>query len=173
MRALLYQREIRLYGWPEFFLCSNAGIGNRFVKIITVSGSHSGVGKTFLAGRLLRKLKGWSGLKVTVVKEGPCPRKIACGICQRQEAPFNIISAPRIINQKGKDTQRMKLAGAKKVLWLKAKPEGLKIGLKKALERFKNVPGVVIEGTSILKYLKPDLSLFINSKGKIKLTECS
>ncbi len=142
------------------------------MKIITVSGAHSGIGKTTLTEYLLRQLKNWSALKVTVAKDGPCPRKISCGVCAEQKSIFNIISASRIINQKGKDTQKMKAAGAKKVLWLKARPSGLKEGLREALKRFKDSQGVVIEGNSVLKYLKPDLGIFITEKRRIKLSRC-
>lgn len=134
------------------------------MRIITVSGSRSGAGKTSRVEKILKQLKNWSALKVTVVKDGPCPRKTPCGVCEEQIAPFSIISKSSIINQKGKDTQRMKAAGAKKVLWLKAKPSGLQKGLKKALGMLKNNEGVVIEGTSVLKYLKPDLKIFIGDK---------
>lgn len=143
------------------------------MRIITVSGAHSGIGKTTLVEYILKPLKNWSCLKVTVIKDGPCPRNISCGVCEQPSAPFSIVSKPSIINQKGKDTRRMREAGAKNVLWLKATPFGLKDGLKKALQKFKNTEGVVIEGTSILKYLKPDLGLFINERGKIKLLKCS
>lgn len=129
--------------------------------IITVSGAHSGIGKTFLVEKLLRQLVGWSAIKVTTIKKGPCPKEIACGVCERQEKSFTIISDAKTINQKGKDTQRMKQAGAKRVLWLRARPEGLRKGLKEALKNCKGGPGVIIEGTSVLRYVKPDLSLYI------------
>lgn len=142
------------------------------MKIVTVSGAHSGIGKTTIVEQILRQLKGWSALKVTVVKKGHCPRTVTCGICEQQTVTFSIIADSRIINQVGKDTQRMKQAGAKKVLWLRAKPEGLKAGLKQALKSFKDSSGVVIEGTSILKCLRPDLGIFIDSKKKIWLLKC-
>lgn len=151
------------------------------MRVITVSGERSGVGKTAVVEFLLRQLEGWSALKVTAIKDGPCPKKISCGVCKRQHMPFSIISAPRVISRKGKDTQRMKAAGARKVLWLKAKPSGLKEGLRKALERFNGSKGVIVEGTSVLKYLKPDLGIFITGKGpstgsgqcRIRLRKCS
>lgn len=133
------------------------------VKIITVSGAHSGVGKTAVAVALLKMLKGWAALKVTVIKEGPCPRKNPCGVCEKNNRPFSIVSDPKVINQKGKDTERMKSGGARRVLWLKATPAGLEGGLKAALRRLKDSKGVVIEGTSVLKYIKPDLGVFIGS----------
>lgn len=134
------------------------------MKIITISAAHSGLGKTTLVEKLLERLKGWSALKVTVIKKGPCPRENPCGVCEDQKAPYVIISDPKMINQEGKDTQRMASAGAKKVLWLKATPAGLNDGLKEALRKFSATPGVVIEGTSILRYLKPDLGIYIAKK---------
>lgn len=140
------------------------------MKIITVSGSNSGVGKTTFVEKILRQHKNWSALKVTVVKDGPCPRKAPCGVCDGLKTSFSIISKPSIIGQIGKDTQRMKAAGAKKVLWLKAKPSGLKKGLKTALGMFKNTKALVIEGTSVLKHLKPDFKVFIRPGFKIRCT---
>lgn len=138
------------------------------MRIITVSGEHSEIGKTTVAELLLNQLKNWSALKVTVIKDGDCPRKKSCGVCARQNRPFSIISGSRVINRKGKDTRRLKAAGAKKVLWLKARMPGLEDGLKKALKRFKGADGVIVEGTSVLKYLKPDLGIFIAEKSRKK-----
>jgi len=141
--------------------------------IITVSGSSSGVGKTKMVQNLLKTLKGWSAIKVTVVKDGACPRRMPCGVCESQKKPFTIITDPRIIGEKGKDTRRMKMAGARKTLWLKAKPAGLKEGIGKALKKLKDSPGIIIEGTSVLKYLRPDVGIFIDSKRRIRMLKCS
>ncbi|MBI5123918.1 MAG: hypothetical protein HZA72_00690 [Candidatus Omnitrophica bacterium] len=141
--------------------------------IITVSGSSSGVGKTKLVQNLLKVLKGWSAIKVTVVKDGACPRKAPCGVCESQKRPFTIITASRIIGEKGKDTYRMKMAGAKKTLWLKAKPAGLKEGITKALKKLKGSPGIIIEGTSVLKHLRPDLGLYVDRNGETRIIICS
>ncbi len=135
------------------------------MKTIVISGEKSGVGKTFLAQRLLRSLEGWSALKVTVSKVGGCPNGKNCGICGEIKKPFYIVKDKDIINQAGKDTARLKEAGAKEVIWLKARPEGLRNGLKKAFSEFSGCRGMVIEGTSVLKFLKPYLNIHVNSKG--------
>lgn len=126
---------------------------------------------------LLKELKGWSGLKVTVLHNGPCPTARDCGACDEIGSKFSIVSDKNIIEEKGKDTQRLKAQGAKEVLWLKAKPEGLKEGLKKAIAKFsakggtayggKNPRGIIIEGNSVLKYLKPDLAIFVKRKSSL------
>lgn len=131
------------------------------MRTIVISGEKSGIGKTYLAERLLNNLKGWSALKVTVKKNGACRSIKNCGLCQSITKPFDIIKDKNIINQSGKDTSRLKNAGAKEVIWLKAKPEGLREGLKKAFAEFSKCPGIVIEGTSVLKFLKPDLNLHV------------
>lgn len=139
------------------------------MKIIVVSGSGSEVGKTFLAEQLLRNLSDWSALKVTVSKEGTCPHQKSCRVCPEIEEPFYIIRDEKIINQPGKDTARLKAAGAKQVIWLKASLKGLKDGLEKALLEFAHCAGLVIEGTSVLKFIKPDINIHILKRGNYKI----
>ncbi len=137
------------------------------LKTITISGSHAKVGKTVLAERLFKILKGWSGLKVTLTHNGICPTGKNCGACDELDSEFSIVSDKDRLNEKGKDTQRFKKAGARKVLWLRAKPEGLKKGLKKAVSMFKGAKGLIIEGTSVLRYVKPDLAILVKKKNSI------
>lgn len=152
----------------EFFLCSDERAGNRGIKIITVSGAHSGVGKTKVAQMLLKRLKGWSALKVTVThRQGICPARKDCHACDELHSDFAVISEQGIIETKGKDTQRLRAAGAKKVLWLKSKPSALRKGIKQALSLFKKAKGLIIESNSALRYLKPDLALFVKRKDSI------
>lgn len=135
------------------------------VKIITVSGAHSGAGKTMVIERLLESLKGWSCLKVTVLHSGACPAARDCGACDELPSKFSIIGDKERIDEKGKDTERFKKAGAGEVLWLKIPPRYLKEGLAKAISRFKKRKGIIIEGTSVLKHLKPDLAIFVRKNG--------
>ena len=126
------------------------------------------MGKTQVAEVLLKKLKDWSALKVTVThRHGFCPVHKDCHTCDELRSDFSIIGRKGIIEAKGKDTQRLKSAGAKEVLWLKAKPEALERGIKKAISLFKKTKGLIIESNSALKYLKPDLALFVKKKDSI------
>lgn len=136
------------------------------MKIITVSGTHSGIGKTTFVEGLLKKLKGWSCLKVTVMHKGSsCPINRNCGACDKLDSEFRIVTDEKILSQKGKDTYRFKKAGAKKVVWLKAQTEeGLRQGLKKAMDGLAGGRGLIVEGTSALRYLNPDLAVFIIQK---------
>ncbi|MDP3731832.1 MAG: hypothetical protein Q8R31_02205 [Candidatus Omnitrophota bacterium] len=131
------------------------------MKVITISGAHSNIGKTTVVERLLGIFKGWSCLKVTTLHNGLCPTGRDCGACDKLSSRFSIVSDKEIIEKPNKDTWRFKKAGAKDVLWLRAKPEGLRQGLKQALFKMRSARGIIIEGTSILKYLKPDLAIFV------------
>ncbi len=108
-------------------------------------------------------LKGWSCLKVTVMHKGAsCPIGRNCGACDELDSKFSIVTDRKILSQKGKDTYRYKKAGAKRVLWLKAQTkDGLKQGIKKAITMFDKSRGLIIEGTSVLKYLNPDLAVLL------------
>ncbi|MFC1623987.1 hypothetical protein ACFL28_01520 [Candidatus Omnitrophota bacterium] len=137
------------------------------MKTIVISGSHSNIGKTSLAERFIRILPNWSALKITVVrKSSRCPRDVDCGVCSKLKGDFDIVSEAKIINEKHTDTCRMKKAGAKKVIWLKASLKGLKEGLKKALYRLRDSEGVVIESTTVLKYIKPNLAIYLKGNAK-------
>lgn len=131
------------------------------MKTITISGAHSNIGKTSLAEEILSSQGGWSALKVTVKTGSGCPRNKICGVCEEIKGKFVIVTDEKIIDQDGTDTARLKKAGAEKVIWLKADRKGLKEGLKRSLGMLKGSKGVVIEGTSVLKYIRPDLSIYL------------
>lgn len=135
------------------------------MKTIVISGAHSSIGKTLFAEELLHRLDNWSALKVTVKKGSRCPRREAnCNVCAELKQDFEIVKNKRIISQKGSDSARLLEAGAKKVIWLKSSSSGLKAGLEKALVQLKSAEGVVIEGTSVLKYIKPNLAIYLKDK---------
>ncbi len=140
------------------------------MKTIVIAGAHSNVGKTTMAERLLKKLPGWSALKVTVSHQGrgpkkeKCPRNKGCRACTSFKGDFDIVTDKRIINRKGKDTARLKRAGAKKVVWLRSTLKGLKAGLKMSIRELRDSEGLVIEGNSVLEHLKPDITIFIKGR---------
>ena len=142
------------------------------MKTIVISGSHSNIGKTSLIEEMLRSLKGWSALKVTVkhARRNPsstineksrCPRQKSCGVCSEIKRDYTIVKDKKIINQSETDTARMRKAGASRVIWLKASIENLKNGLSKALDKLKDTEGVIIEGNSAMRYIKPDLAIYL------------
>lgn len=167
---LIIFRNCSIISKNTYVIMGENGVRNG-VKTIVVAGAHSGIGKTLVAEELVHKLANWSALKVTVQRKSSCPRKQSnlhlfrsrnkCNICTELKQDFEIIKAQKIINQKGTDTARLQKAGAKKTIWLRASLGGLKAGLKKAFYQLRDSEGIVIEGTSVLKYIKPSLAIYL------------
>ena len=126
------------------------------MKLISVAGTSSNVGKTAVCESLLRYLSdpgnknntfvtgNVSALKITTRHQGFCSRG-SCGVCDSIKYPFVIVEDDPTINQEGKDTARLKGAGARKVVWLLSFPETLADGVSAALDYFDTDETVVIE----------------------------
>ncbi len=122
------------------------------LKIISVTGAQSGVGKTTLSSILLRALRGFGAIKFT-----------------KTPVYTSLIDDETIIRQEGKDTAIMRQAGAEKVLWIKSPSAGLHEVLNIAIEKMIGLKGVVIEGNSPLDFLNPSLVIFIiGQNGEVK-----
>jgi len=119
------------------------------MKIVVISGAHKGVGKTALACKVLKNLKGFGAIKTTVSKEN-------ISITAKEEA----------IKTPGKDTALLKEAGAEKVVLVSSPRKDLDWALKVALDMVSGCKGVIIEGTSVLDYIKPDVAILIKARGK-------
>lgn len=114
------------------------------MKIISVTGAHSGVGKTSLAALLLREIEGLSAIKVTGT-----------------ELFTSITTEDEVISESGKDTAVLKESGAGSVVWVKSTRRDLKECLTQALSMVGNCNGVIVEGNSPIEYIKPDLIIFV------------
>jgi molybdopterin-guanine dinucleotide biosynthesis protein len=122
------------------------------LKIIAVTGAHSGVGKTTLSSILLKSLRGFGAIKFT-----------------KTPLYTSLIDDEAVIKQKGKDTAILLEAGAEKVLWIKSPYDGLHKVLDIAIEKMNGLKGVVIEGNSPLDFLNPSLVIFIiGHNGEVK-----
>ena len=113
-------------------------------RIVTVSGSQSGVGKTSLAEIVLRSLSDFAAIKVTITDKA--------GMVTDDERE---IMVPRT------DTWRMKESGAVQVVWIKSSEDALAESLKSALVKIGPCRGILVEGNSILRHLHPTIALFV------------
>jgi hypothetical protein len=113
-------------------------------KIMTVSGSHSGIGKTLLAEYLLSLLQDFAAIKISI------------------EDFFTAVSCDdATIMVPGKDTFRLKTSGAKQVIWVRSPEHNLMESMEQACSLLVDCAGVLIEGNSILTYFNPDLAFFV------------
>jgi molybdopterin-guanine dinucleotide biosynthesis protein len=136
------------------------------MKIICVAGASSGVGKTTVACGMLRHLPGWAALKVTRShRHGPCPHRKGCNVCATLQQPYRLLEMAPGKDVPGKDTWRLREAGASRVLWLIARPEAVQRGLKDALRKLKSAPGVVVEGNSAVPLVGADLVVMVKRRG--------
>jgi molybdopterin-guanine dinucleotide biosynthesis protein len=115
-------------------------------RVITISGSHSGVGKTYLATLLIRSLPGFAAIKVT-----------------HDDLLVSVTDDEAEIMRPGKDTALMRQAGAREVIWIRAGERDLSDALSIAFDMVykSGAPGVIIEGNAAAKLLKADLAFFV------------
>jgi len=139
------------------------------MKIISITGTASGVGKTTVAQFLLRHFTGLSALKITTKHEGNCPRHSDCDLCKTMVQPYKISVDPLEINQQGKDTSIFKNSGARKVVWLQTHSEFLETGIANALTYFNDNDIVVVEGNSFLHTHDADLCVLVTTPREMKI----
>jgi molybdopterin-guanine dinucleotide biosynthesis protein len=122
------------------------------LKIISITGAHSRVGKTTLCSLLLKELKGFGAIKFT-----------------KTTFYTSLVNDPEMLGQKGKDTAIMSESGAERVLWVLSPRQRLKEVLKIAMSKMSGLKGVIIEGNSPVDFLNPHLVIFIiGQEGYIK-----
>ncbi len=122
-------------------------------KIISVTGAHSGVGKTTLCSILLENLEGFGAVKFT-----------------KTSLYTSVVDDEKTLGEPGKDTAMYLEAGAEKVVWIQS-PGGdeLEDALHIALAKMAGMKGVVIEGNSPLDFLAPQVVIFvIDGEGQMK-----
>ncbi len=139
------------------------------MRIISITGTASGVGKTTVARFLLQYLEDFSALKITTKHEGSCPRHTDCTVCETMKRPYTITIDPLQINQSGKDTALFKNAGARKVVWLQTHSEYLNVGITEALTYFCKNDSIIVEGNSFLHAHDADLSILVATPRETKI----
>lgn len=139
------------------------------MRIISITGTASGVGKTTVGQFLLRHFDKLSALKITTKHEGKCFRYSDCDVCDTMTFPYKIAVDPLQINQPGKDTALFKNAGARKVVWLQAQSDYLEVGIEEALKHFDKNNPVLVEGNSFLHTHNADLSILVTTPGEPKI----
>lgn len=131
--------------------------------MIGIGASKSGAGKTTFIERFIRFIKRFNS-NVLIIS-----------IKYTKTLQFeNIITEHTLIQEAGKDTARMKKAGADYVYWVKAPEENLPLIVKKLKKEIiqyvqskNDAEGIIIilEGNSLVRVMHPDVIIFL--KGKI------
>jgi len=112
--------------------------------IITVSGAHSGVGKTALCSILLERLDGFAAIKV------------------RTGGMYtSVTDVEEIVDEEGKDTHLLKLAGACPVVLVRCPAKDASEALDQAFVLAGDTSGVVVEGNTPARLLKADVAFYV------------
>lgn len=138
-----------------------AAIAPGIVRVISVTGSSSNAGKTWVAESIVRALHAagqrTTALKVTRTHVDHCPRhNTSCGTCDSLREAFELVTDRAALDVPKKDTGRYFQAGADQVLWLIVRPERVADGVRAALAQV--LPGhcLVVEGNSFRDYADAD-----------------
>ncbi|MBI4687233.1 MAG: hypothetical protein HY756_05570 [Nitrospirae bacterium] len=119
--------------------------------IISVTGAHSGVGKTTVCAMLLKEFKGFGAIKFT-----------------KTDLYTSVVDDIKTLRQPGKDTAIMLEAGAERVVWIQSPYDALRDALDLALSKLSDINDIIVEGNSPVDFLGPDLVIFILDKGEVK-----
>lgn len=148
--------------------------------IIGVGGTSSNVGKTTTAVLLIRHLaagikeqaKGTSGEDADYLLSLPDnpmtggPGKWGAIKYTKTELYASLVDDKAVLSCKDKDTGRFLEAGAEEVIWVKSPPRDLKDLLPMAIDRLSCLDGLIVEGNSVIEFLKPDIVIFICGNDK-------
>ena len=135
-----------------------------FHRIVVIAGTSSNAGKTTLLCDLLRELtrgESWEAIKLTRGHYRSCgkdPR--ACCVSHLLGDQPVVRSGRDETYASGKDTGRYWEAGASDVHWVIATDNQVEQGISAALARVKS-GRVLIEGTSLLKFIEADFVVMV------------
>ncbi len=132
------------------------------MKVVTVSGTASEVGKTGLVCELLGRLPGWGAVKVTRGHYRSCGRDPdTCCVSHLLGDRPRVFADRAVTAVDGKDTGRFWRAGAGDVRWVVASRGQEGRGLDEALAGLAGMPGVLVEGNRILEHVLPRLAVLV------------
>lgn len=113
--------------------------------IVSITGAYSGCGKTFIAEAVIKGIPiKWGAIKYT-----------------RTSLYSSISDDTATIEREGKDTDRLKSAGADKVLWLRSPKNALYDVLQTAREKLSGCEAIIVEGNSPADILNPAFLIFV------------
>ena len=142
------------------------------LRLITIAGTASNTGKTTLLCDLLRALtphEAWEAIKLTRGHYRSCGKDPqACCVSPLLGAEPLVRSGRVETFVAGKDTGRYWDAGASNVHWVIATDAQVEMGVRQALARVQT-GRVLIEGTSLLQFIQPDLALLAGATEPSKM----
>ena len=128
---------------------------------IVVGGHSRNIGKTSVVEGLIASLTtySWTAVKITQFGHGICSINGKECDCAVDQHPYVIQEENDVEGQT--DTSRFLVAGARRVLWVRVKQGQFNLVMPELLPILNSDPSVIIESNSILRFLWPQLYLFV------------
>ena len=140
--------------------------------MLLIGSAGANVGKTEFAGTIISKFskdRDIIGIKVTTIKakDGKCPHGgTCCGVCSSLKNDFCITEETCATS--GKDTARLLVAGASRVLWLRVMKKSLAEGINTLLDIIPPDTPLVCESNSLRHAVQPGLFIMITAPSSKK-----
>jgi len=132
------------------------------MRVVTISGTSSEIGKTTLVCDLLERLPGWAAVKVTRGHYRSCGRDPeTCCVSHLLGDEPRVYSDRATTDVPEKDTGRYWSAGASQVRWVVAASGQEEEGLRRALAELENAAGVIVEANRAVRAVEPDLAILV------------
>lgn len=124
---------------------------------IVVGGHSRNVGKTSVVAAILSS---WAHLQWTALKVSP--HRHAGNACAPEPQPPDFCSIEEEFDRgSGKDTGRYLAAGAARSFWVRIEEGRLQEAIPRLTPVLHSSPNAIIESTSIVQYIRPDLFLMV------------
>ena len=129
--------------------------------MIVIGGHTRNIGKTSVVSGLIESLRSypWTAVKITQFGHGICSVNGRDCNCAVNDHPFAIQEEKSLAGES--DTSRFLVAGARRSLWVRVKQGQLDLVMPRLLPVIESDPFVIVESNSILKFVKPELYIFV------------
>ena len=131
------------------------------MAIVVVGGHTRNIGKTTAVEQILRATPDlrWTAMKITQFGHGVCSANGEP--CDCETVDHTIAISEERSRDSGTDTSRMLAVGAARVLWVRTRQGQLAEAMPRIRREFASAANVLLESNSVLRFLKPDLSIAV------------
>ncbi|HZQ42697.1 MAG TPA: hypothetical protein VFA99_05565 [Acidobacteriaceae bacterium] len=131
------------------------------MPIIVIGGHTRNIGKTSVVAGLISALPqmNWTAIKITQFGHNLCSANGEP--CDCQTADHTIAISEERNPTTGTDTSRFLAAGAARVFWVRTRQGQLAEAMPRLRKLLADSENTIIESNSVLRFLKPDLSLSV------------
>lgn len=135
------------------------------MAIVVVGGHTRNIGKTSVVAGLIAALpeRRWTAVKITQFGHGVCSANGEP--CDCETADHTIAISEERDAASGTDTSRYLAAGAARSFWVRTRQGQLHEAMPRVRKLLAESENVIVESNSVLRFLKPDVSLSVLDPG--------